>query len=56
MPDPLVLGARYEQDFTWLYASETGYSILVEWKDTTQVYNSGVTDVGTRVRTSPLTS
>jgi len=39
MPDPLVLGARYEQDFTWLYASETGYSILVEWKDTIQVYN-----------------
>ena len=48
-----ITGAGYEWDFIWLY---TGYSILVQWKDTTQVYNSGVTDGGARVRTSPLTS
>ena len=34
----------------WLH---TSYSILVQLKDTTQVQNSGVTDEGTRVRTSP---
>ena len=43
-------GAGYEYDFIWLY---TGYSILVQWKDTTQVYNSGVTARGTMVTTSP---
>jgi len=51
MQDTLnITGAGYEYDFIWLY---TGYSILVQWKDTTQVYNSGVTDRDTRVLTSP---
>ena len=36
-----ITGAGCEYDFIWLY---TGYSILVRWNDTTQVYNSGVTD------------
>jgi len=36
-----ITGAGYEYDFIWLYP---GYSILVLWKDTTQAYNSGVTD------------
>ena len=44
-----ITGAGYEYDFVWLH---TGYSILVQWKDTTQVYYNGVTDVETRVRTS----
>ena len=35
-----ITGAGYECDFILLYI---GYSILVRWKDTTQVYNSGVT-------------
>jgi len=45
-----ITGAGYEYDFIWLY---TGYSILVglQWKDRKQVYNSGVTDGGTRVWT-----
>jgi len=30
-----ITGASYENDFTWLYTEETGYSILVQWKDTT---------------------
>jgi len=52
MQDTLgITGAGYEYDFIWLY---TGYSILVQWKNTTQVYNSGVTDGDTRVRISPL--
>ena len=45
--------AGYEYDFIWLY---TGYSMLVQWKDTKQAFNSGVTDGGTKLRTSPLTS
>jgi len=53
MQDTLdITGAGYRWDFIWLY---TGYSVLVQWKDTTQVYNSGVTDGGTRVQTSLLT-
>jgi len=36
---PDITGAGYEYDFTWLYTLETGYSILVQWKDTTEVYN-----------------
>jgi len=51
---PDITGAGYEYDFTWLYILETGYSILVQCEDTTQVYNSGETDGGARVRTSPL--
>ena len=52
MQDTLdITGAGYEFDFIWLY---TDYSILVWWKDTAQVYNSGVTDGGTKVQTSPL--
>jgi len=39
-----IPGAGYEYDFTWWYTLETGYSILAQWKDTTQVYNSGETD------------
>jgi len=27
-------GAGHEYDFTWLYTLETGYSILIQWKDT----------------------
>jgi len=50
---PDITGKDYEYDFILL---NTGYSILVQWKNTTQVYNSGVTDGGTRVQTSPLTS
>jgi len=54
MQDALdVTGAGCEYDFIWLYAD---YSILVQWKDTTQVYNNGATDGGTKVQTSPLTS
>jgi len=54
MQDALdITGAGYEHDFIWLY---TSYSILVQRKDTTQVYNSGVTDTGAWMRTSPLTS
>jgi len=34
-----IVGAGYECDFIWLY---TGYSILVHWKDTTQVYTTVV--------------
>jgi len=35
MQDTLdIIGAGYECDFIWFY---TGYSILVHWKDTTQV-------------------
>jgi len=30
-----VTGAGYE--FTWFYTLETGYSVLVQWRDTTQV-------------------
>jgi len=53
MQDTLdITGAGYEYDFISLY---TGYSILLQWKDTTQVYNSGVTGRGTRVQTFPLT-
>jgi len=53
MKDTLdITGAGYECDFIWLY---TGYSILVQGKDTTQVYNSGVIDGGSRVQTSPMT-
>ena len=41
MQDTLdITGAGYEYDFIWLY---TGCSILVQWKDTTQVCSSGVT-------------
>jgi len=47
-----ITGAGYEYNFIWLY---TGYSILVQLKDTTQVQNSDVTDQDTRVRTSPMT-
>jgi len=32
----------YAPAFAWLFTLETGYSILVQWKDTTQVYSSGV--------------
>jgi len=55
MQDTLdITEAGYEYDFIiWLY---TGYSVLVQCKDKTQVYNSGVNDGGTRVRTSPLTT
>jgi len=54
MQDTLVITCPgYEYGFIWLYA---GYSILVQWKNTTQVHNSGVTDGNTRVQTSPLTS
>jgi len=45
-----ITGAGYECDFTGLYP---GYSILIQRKDTTQICNDGVTDGGTRVRTSP---
>jgi len=42
MQDTLdITGVAYEYDLIWLH---TGYSILVQWKNTTQVYNSGVTD------------
>jgi len=42
MQDTLeITVAGYEYDFMWLYS---GYSILVQWKDTTQVLNSGVID------------
>jgi len=52
MKDTLdITGVGYEYDFIWLH---TGYYILVQWKSRTQVYNSGVTHGGTRVRTSPL--
>jgi len=51
MQDTLdITGAGYEYDFRWLYA---GYSILVRLKDTTHAENSGVTDGGSRLRTSP---
>jgi len=33
-------GAGYEYDYIWLY---TCYPILVQWKNTTKVYNNGVT-------------
>ena len=57
MEDTLdITNAGYEYDFTWLYALETSYFILVQWNDTTQVYNSAVTGGGTRVRTSSLKS
>jgi len=50
MQDTLDITSQVnEYDFIWLY---TGYSILVRWNDTPQVYNSGVIDGGTRVRTS----
>jgi len=40
MQDTLdITGAGYECDFIWLY---TGYSILVQWKDTTQVFTAVV--------------
>ena len=49
MQDTLdITGADYEYDFILLY---TGYSVLVQWTNTTQVYNSGVTDERTRVQT-----
>ena len=49
MQDTLdITGADYENDFILLY---TGYSVLVQWTNTTQVYNSGVTDGRTRVQT-----
>jgi len=42
MQDTLdITGMGYEYDFIRLYI---GYSILVQCKDTTQVYNSGVTE------------
>ena len=53
MQDTLdIAGAGYEYGFILLY---TGYFILVQWKNTTQVYNSGVTDGGrlTKVQSSP---
>jgi len=53
---PDIPGAGYEYDFTWLYASETGYSFLVQGNDTKQAYNSGVTDGDARVLTSTLAS
>jgi len=40
MQDTLdVTSAGYEYDFTWMYILETGHFILLQWKDTTQVYN-----------------
>jgi len=48
--------ARYTPDITGAgYEYNTGYSIIVQLKDTKQVKNIGVTDQDTRVRTSPLT-
>jgi len=32
-----ITGVGYDYDFTWFYTLETGYFILVQWKDTTQV-------------------
>jgi len=49
----VITGAGDEYDFIWFY---TDYSILAQLKDTTQVYNSGVTNGGPRVRNSLLTS
>ena len=38
MQDTLnIAGSSYEYDFSWLYTLETGYSILAQWKDSTQV-------------------
>jgi len=50
---PDIAGEGYEYGFTWLYILETCYSILVQLKDTTRVYASGVTDGRARVRTFP---
>ena len=47
-----ITAAGYEFESTWLYTVETGYSILIQWKDTSQMYNNGVTDGGAKVRTS----
>ena len=47
-----ITGAGYERDFIWLY---TGYYILLQWKDTTQACNSGVTD-GVQGANLPVTS
>jgi len=35
-----ITGAGYEYDFTRLHSLDTGYSILVQWKDTTQRMSS----------------
>jgi len=43
---PDVAGAG--NDFTWVHYLKTGYSVLVHWEDTTQVYNCGVTDGGAK--------
>ena len=42
---PDITGAGYEYDLTWLYTLGTCYFIIVQWEDTTQVYNSRVTGV-----------
>jgi len=34
-----ITGVGYEYDFTWVYTLETGYSVLLRWKGTAQVYN-----------------
>jgi len=40
MQDTLdITGAVCEYDFTLSCTLETGYSVFVQWKDTTQVYN-----------------
>jgi len=45
-----ITGEGYEDNFIWLY---TGFYILVQRKDATQVYHSDVADEDARVRTSP---
>jgi len=40
MQDTLIItGAGYEYDFCWFSTLETGYTLLVQWKDTSLVYN-----------------
>ena len=51
---PDITGASYEYDFTWMYILETGYSIVVQWDDTTQVCNSRVNDIGCMGSNIPL--
>ena len=57
MQDALdIPGAGCECHFTWLFTLESGYSILVQWKDTIQVFNRGEEEQHSTVKISKISS
>jgi len=49
---PDITGADYEYYFAWSYALETGYYMVAQWEDTTQVCRNHVYDGDSWVRAS----